>query len=192
MQNKKKNKPMSILMVLGLCSLIFAGPNKGASVAVDFNTSTIDVVTEAQVVAKGDTYTFAVVAKDISDLHSYSVKIRFNDKVLKFKEAEKKLSSRGDCFIETAGGKLLTFLVNPKDNTVEIAATLKGKAKDNTVDGTGALGFFSFEGITDGPANIEIVEVKLLDSDGALDKFTSQKAKSMSYEAEGVVSYESE
>ncbi len=169
MQKIKKNKLMSIFLALGLCSLIFAGPNKSASVAVDLDGSTAAV-------SEGDAVTFAVVAKDVSDLHSYSVKIRYNAKVLEFKGAKKSASGQ-DCFIETAGGKLLTFLVNPKENEIEIAATLKGKAEGQTVNGNGALGVFSFEGISEGVSGIEIVEVKLLDSKGALDKVVALKVK---------------
>ena len=192
MQNKYFKKLMSMFLALGLCSIVFAGPNKAASVAVDYNHETIEVVTEAPKAVEGGKYTFAVIVNDVSDLHSYSVKIKYDEKVLEFADAKEKLTSN-DCFIETGGGKLLTFIVNPKVNEVEVATALKGKGENVTVSGTGALAYFYFNGIAEGSAEIEVVEVKLLDSEGALDKLTRKRAKAfnnMQSNKEGVVSYE--
>lgn len=156
--------------VLCFAFTVNAGQNKDASIYIDNDFKSELLLEKSCEIVKGDECFIAIHVKNAKRLHSYSVKLSFNEDIVNFEEAARSTQIGEKAFLESDNGKIVAFLVFPKQNIVELAATLSGK--ENTVSGDGVLGYLTFRCIKNGNPEFKIVEIKLVDNKGVMDNIT--------------------
>lgn len=156
---------------------IFAGSNENAKVYLDYDYRTEVIDNEITYIESGEECCVALIVENAVALHSYSFKIKYTQDIIEFIDATKRISFSSKAFIESNNGKIAVFLPIPRENFIEIAVTLSGKEKQNTVFGKGVLGYLTFKCKKTGDPEINIKEVNLVDINGTLDVLDNRDVK---------------
>jgi len=151
---------------------VFAGPNKNASAALDYDVTTPSVESALPQMPVGTRMTVGAVGHNLEGVHSYSLRVTYNSDVVQFVNGAKSLSILTPSFLESRGGKTIAFLVMPEDSSVEIASTMAGKDPALCVGGNGILAYIQFSVIGKGKPDIQLSYVKVVTADGLVDEVT--------------------
>ncbi len=160
-------KSRNLGVILTSAVLCFGGPNKDASVFIDYNAATDVVeacsnVTTAKMVA-------AVRISNASDLDGYSFQLDYDTTIFRLLECETPGSGTGDFFLESNGGKVGPLLKMEKSGSIEISASLVGNDRTQAPDGDGVLALITFQRLTNYACELKLSKVELIDSDLILD-----------------------
>ncbi len=156
---------VSVIIVLSIITLSIADDSNEAQVFLDFNAKTQEVEPTPSGINEGEELCVAIIGENLKGLYSYSFKMQFDEEIVNFESAVKSLNGE-TAFLESNGGKILAFMVKPKEGEVEVATTLKGVNPDTPVSGKGVMGVITFSGKAFGDPMIKVVEIKMVDING--------------------------
>lgn len=131
---------VSTLTGVGRSALLPSAHAAAATLSLTVNQKNAAVGQPVEVVVKGE---------QLNDLYGFEIKLKYNTAKLKFKQA-------------TAAWKGMPISPIDKDGVITFAHTKIGK--DSGVSGSAAIATFTFEGVANGKASVELVEAKLVDS----------------------------
>jgi hypothetical protein len=155
----------TILFCFFTGSIVFAGPNESAGCALDldFKTSTIESSLKAET---NEQVMIAVVAKNVSNLDTFQVEIKFNPKRMAFVDAFETYGFEYDNFLSLNYGNPIGLQVKQtNDSTINIANALSGQNTNEAPDGSGVIAYVTFK-ILDNQANnhLTLANVHYIDS----------------------------
>ncbi len=161
-----------VIVMLMFSVIIGSSFAQNPVISLDGNPQTEGISPPAASVIPGETIIVAVAVQNVQNLHSYSVKCKFDSQVVQFIGGAARLSPMAPAFLENRKGNLAAFLSIPGEGIVEIAATQAGSDKSKCAAGNGVLGYLTFTAKTKGDPGINISEASLVGPDA--EKLTSE------------------
>ncbi|HEX2957216.1 MAG TPA: hypothetical protein VHO70_10305 [Chitinispirillaceae bacterium] len=155
-----------IVFVLLPLSVFSRNNSKNATIFIDGNPETEGISPAASHVIEGEVVIIAVVAENMTNLHTYSFKCQFDTQIVHFNGAVAKMSPSSTAFLEKNNGSIAAFLSFPDTNCVEIAATLSGKDPTECVSGDGVIGFLSFVAKRNGNPKLMLNSARFVTPEG--------------------------
>jgi len=161
--------------VLGAIFVAAAGPNKDASLALDYNGATEALDNQLEIPRAGETFWIAVVIQDARDLDSYSLRLSYNAEAMQFVSAYPAYPlGEGRSFLESAGGSCAGQIVKSGQGVVEIASSIKGDLRKHAPDGDGVLACLRFKALSGAPPSIVLKNARLIDPSMAIDEISAE------------------
>ena len=162
------------MVVLSLATGAVAG---SPSIVLDHNGATLEVDTQAQQVTKGIEYCVSVLGTDLREVHSYSFKIEYDEKILRFEGAGKSFGPGQTAFLESRGSTIAAFLAVPSPGKLEVAVASSGDNPATLASGDGILAVLRFTAISAGKPVLSISEARFVDVKGVVTTIETQQPK---------------
>jgi hypothetical protein len=155
--------------ILVLCFAWAATLAQQPAVLLDGNPETSGISPAPRSVIAGELLTIAIAVENARSVHSYSVKIAFDPRIVRFEGAVARLAPLAPVFLESNGGRMAAFLPVAGDSMVEIAATQSGNDPLLAASGSGIIGYLHFTGRCHGNPAIRATEALLVDGGGTIE-----------------------